>query len=121
MRKILLIEDEPVLQETYRMILSTQPYLCDYADNGLQALEKCKVKDYDLVLLDIMMPEMDGIEFLKNLDDEEFIKSKVIVMSNLSMGKEIDRVRDLGVEKIILKSDTSPKQLISIIRYHLDK
>jgi CheY-like chemotaxis protein len=121
MRKILLVEDEPILQETYRLILSTQPYITDYADNGAIALEKCKVKDYDLVLLDIMMPEMDGIGFLENLDDEDFIKSKVIVMSNLSAGKEINRVRELGVEKTILKSDTSPKQLISIVRYQLDR
>lgn len=121
MRKILLVEDEPVLQETYRMIISTQPYICDYADNGREALERCKGKEYDLVLLDIMMPEMDGIDFLEQLDDPVFTRSKVIVMSNLSAGKEIDKVKDLGVYKTILKSDISPKQLVATIRYHFDK
>lgn len=120
MRKILLVEDEPILQDAYRLILSTQPYITDYAENGAVALEKCKVTEYDLILLDIMMPKMDGIGFLESLDDKEFIKSRIIVMSNLSEGKEIDRVRELGVEKTILKSDTSPKQLISVIRYHLE-
>lgn len=98
MRKILLVEDDPVLSETYQLILSTQPYLCDYAENGKIALKMCKRKDYDLVLLDIMMPEMNGIEFIEKLDNLEFVESKIIVMSNLSSGKELDRVRELGVQ-----------------------
>lgn len=120
MRKILLVEDEPVLKDAYQIILSTQPYLCDYAENGKVALEMCKQKDYDLILLDIMMPVMNGIQFLEQVDDPDRIKPKVIVMSNLSGGKEIDRVRELGVQKAILKSDTSPNQLISLIRYHFE-
>jgi CheY-like chemotaxis protein len=121
MRKILLVEDEPILRETYEMILSTQPYLCDFAENGKVALQMCKNKKYDLILLDIMMPEMNGIEFLEHVENIDDIKSKVIVMSNLSAGKEISRARELGVRNSILKADTSPKQLISIVRYHLDK
>lgn len=120
MRRILLVEDEPVLRETYQIIIATQPYLCDYAENGKVALEMCKKKNYDLILLDIMMPEMNGIEFLENIENIDAIKSKVIVMSNLSSGKEIDRIRELGVQKSILKADTSPKELISLIRYHFD-
>lgn len=120
MRKILLVEDDPVLAETYQLIISTQPYLCDYAENGKIALEMCGKNEYDLVLLDIMMPEMNGIEFLEALGDTDFIETKVIVMSNLSAGKEIDKVRELGVQNTVLKSDTSPRQLISIIRYHFE-
>ena len=66
MRKILLVEDEPILRETYQIILSTQPYRCDVADNGKVALEKCETQDYDLILLDLMMPTMKGVEFLEN-------------------------------------------------------
>ncbi len=120
MRKILLVEDEPVLKDAYQIILSTQPYLCDFAENGKEALEMCAAKDYDLILLDIMMPVMNGIEFLENLNNPDYIQSKVIVMSNLSGGKEIDRIRELGVQRIILKADTSPSQLISMIRYHFE-
>jgi CheY-like chemotaxis protein len=121
MRKILLVEDDPVLQETYKLILSTQPYICDIAENGRVALEMCEHKTYDLILLDIMMPEMNGVEFLKQFSDEEYIKSKVIIMSNLSSGAEIEKAKVLGVQKILLKADTSPTQLISMIRYHFDK
>jgi DNA-binding response OmpR family regulator len=121
MRKILLVEDDPVLLETYKIILSTQPYICDHAENGKIALEMYRNKKYDLVLLDIMMPVMDGIEFLENINNSDEIGSRVVIMSNLSGGKEVERVKELGVNKTILKSDTSPRQLISLIRYHLDQ
>lgn len=120
MRKVLLVEDEPILQDTYRMILSTQPYRCDYAENGKVALQMCKRESYDLILLDIMMPEMNGIEFLENVDDTGTLKSSIIIMSNLSSGKEIDKARELGVQKYLLKADTSPSQLVSAIRDHFD-
>ena len=120
MRKILLVEDEPILRETYQIILSTQPYETDYVENGKEALEKCKSKKYDLILLDIMMPVMNGIEFLKSVENIHDLKSKIIIMSNLSSGKEIDEARDMGVQKHLLKSNISPSQLISEIRYHLE-
>lgn len=123
MRRILLVEDEPLLQETYQVVLSTQPYECDFAENGREALEKCAQHTYDLILLDLMMPVMSGVEFLENLEtlsklDE--IKNRIIIMSNLSSGKELNQARALGVQNHILKSDMSPKQLISAIRYQFE-
>ena len=120
MRKILLVEDEPILRETYQIILSTQPYRCDVADNGKVALEKCETQDYDLILLDLMMPTMNGVEFLENFKKLETMKSKIIILSNLSSGKELERTRELGVMRSLLKSDLSPSQLIATIRYELD-
>lgn len=120
MRKILLVEDDAVLRETYQIILSTQPYVCDFAENGSMALEKCKNTEYDLILLDIMMPVMNGIEFLEHFTKPQGVTSKVILMSNLSAGKELERAKALGVNKHILKSDMSPSQLISLVRYEFE-
>ncbi len=120
MRKILLVEDEQILRETYQLILSTLPYNIDVASDGKAALLKCQSENYDLILLDIMMPVMDGIEFLENLDKLDKMKSKIIILSNLSSGKEIDRARELGISKNFVKSDLSPTQLISAIRYQLN-
>jgi DNA-binding response OmpR family regulator len=120
MRKLLIVEDEPILRETYQLILSTQPYLCDVASDGKEALELCKEKSYDLILLDLMMPIMDGVEFLEYYNDLDGVKSKVIVLSNLSSGKEVDRALELGAEKNFVKSDLSPSQLIGLVRYELD-
>lgn len=118
MRKILVVEDEPLLRETYQLILSTQPYVCDYAENGKVALELCKTKQYDLILLDIMMPQMNGVQFIEKLDNKEDMKAKIIVMSNLSSGRDLEKMRELGIQKSMLKSDVSPKQLIAAVRYH---
>ena len=120
MRRILLVEDEPVLRETYQIILSTQPYICDVATDGKMALELCAKNDYDLILLDLMMPIMNGIEFLENYDKLEEMKSRIVILSNLSSGAELDRAYDLGVQKNLVKSDLSPKDLINAIRYDIE-
>jgi DNA-binding response OmpR family regulator len=120
MRKILIVEDEPILRETYQLILSSQPYLCDVACDGKEALELCKNKNYDLILLDLMMPIMNGVEFLENYTNLAGTKSKIIVLSNLSSGREVDRALELGAEKNFVKADLSPSQLIAAVRYDLD-
>ena len=120
MRRILLVEDEPVLRETYQIILSTQPYICDVATDGKMALELCAKNDYDLILLDLMMPIMNGVEFLEHYDKLEEMKSRIIILSNLSSGAELDRAYDLGVQKNLVKSDLSPTDLINAIRYDIE-
>lgn len=120
MRRILVVEDDPVLRDVYQTILSTQPYLCDVAANGKEALEKCQTHTYDLILLDLMMPVMSGIGFLENYKDIDAMKSKIVILSNLSSGKEIERAREIGVLKNLVKSDLSPGQLIGAIRYDLE-
>lgn len=120
MRKVLLVEDEPLLRETYQTILATQPYENDCAENGKEALEMCKNKKYDLILLDLMMPVMSGIEFIKSLENINEMKSKIIIMSNLSSGKELDEAHEWGVQKHLLKANISPTQLIAEIRYYLE-
>ena len=120
MRKILIVEDDPTLRDVYHTILSTQPYLCDTATNGKEAIEKCQKQQYDLILLDLMMPVMSGIEFLDNYNDLETMKSKIIILSNLSSGKELDRARQMGILKNFIKSDLSPSELISAIKFDLE-
>jgi CheY-like chemotaxis protein len=120
MRKILIVEDEEILRESYEMILSTEPYEVDVAVNGKEALKKCQNKRYDLILLDIMMPVMDGPTFMQHLADTSDMNSKVIIMSNLSGGDELNRALELGARNNILKSSLSPKQLIATVRYEVE-
>ncbi len=120
MHRILIVEDEPILRETYKIILSTQPYICEVASDGKAALAKCDEQTYDLILLDLMMPVMGGIDFLENYKHLDKMKSKIIIISNLSSGKELERARELGVHRNIVKSDFSPKQLIAAISHELE-
>jgi CheY-like chemotaxis protein len=68
MSKVLIVEDEAVLQEVYALVLSSNGFDVSVADNGLDGLNSVKKNVPDVVLLDIFMPVMDGKDFLKNLD-----------------------------------------------------
>lgn len=120
MRKILLVEDEDILRETYATILATQPYFCDVAENGKQALKRCQEKVYDLILLDLMMPVMSGVEFLEQFMKDAPVETRVLIISNLSSGKELDRAMELGAHRSLVKANASPKELLAAIRYELD-
>jgi CheY-like chemotaxis protein len=121
MRKILLVEDDPTLREVYNLVLSTEPYLITTAINGKDALEKCAETQYDLILLDLMMPVLDGVGFLeKYVGDEIAPPTKVIVLSNLSSGQELTKAMSYGVQKSVLKADLSPRQLLATVRYELE-
>jgi len=119
MRKILVVEDEPVLRETYELILSTQPFTVHTAENGEVALEKCSQNEYDMILLDLMMPIVNGVDFLKRFMPDAPDQTRVIIMSNLSAGAELDAAMQLGAIQSVLKASLGPKDLISLVRYDL--
>lgn len=120
MRKILLVEDEDILRDTYVTILSTQPYLLDVAENGKVALDLCQKSSYDLILLDLMMPVMDGVTFLEHFTKDDSGTSKVLIMSNLSSGTELERAMALGSYRNMVKAELTPRQLLALVRYELD-
>lgn len=121
MRKILLVEDEVALRDAYSLIISTQPYELSVAKNGQEALDLCAKDTYDLILLDLMMPVLDGVGFLeKFMTDYADARTKIVVLSNLSSGKELQKAISLGAHRTMLKADLSPKQLLSTVRYELE-
>ncbi|HSX29476.1 MAG TPA: response regulator [Candidatus Saccharimonadales bacterium] len=119
MRKILVVEDDYLLRDVYSMILSTEHHI-DTAVNGQDALEKCTNTRYDLILLDLMMPVVDGIGFLRHFSKDGELPAKVIVLSNLTSGTELTQALRLGAYKNILKSDLSPRQLLATVRNELE-
>ena len=121
MPKILLVEDEIIISEPFSLILRMQKYDLDIAGNGLEALEFCSKNSYDLILLDIMMPICSGVEFLKHADlTKTAPKTKVIMMTNLSSGKEIDEALSLGAKQSILKASVTPQKLIDLVKDELE-
>lgn len=120
MRKILIVEDEESLRDAYQIILKTQPYIVDVASDGQEALDKCQDETYDLILLDLMMPNVNGIGFLERFDSINHESTKIVVLSNLSDTANLDKAMALGASKAVLKADLSPKQLIATVRYELE-
>ena len=119
MRKILIVQDEEILRESYFLILSTEPYDIAVAGNGEEALKLVSDNNYDLILLDIMMPRVDGLMFLERCKAQHIDLPGVIVLSNLSTGDETEKALALGARKSAVKAELSPKQLISLVRYEL--
>lgn len=116
MTKVLVVEDNPVLNTAYQRILETHGHTVTTAKNGKEALEKTAAEEPEIIFLDLLMPEMGGVEFLKAYD----LKNKhpgvyVIVISNLDSDKEIEEARKLGASKYILKAHASPTQLAVLV------
>lgn len=118
---ILIVEDEAALNEAYQMILKQAGYSIKVAYNGKEALDITDDVEPDLILLDLRMPKMDGVEFLKNYNLlEKHPKVKVIIFSNYDMQKEIDEAYRLGAFRYILKTWASPQELLQLVESALD-
>lgn len=120
MRKILLVEDEGIISEPFSIVLRSRNYDVDIAANGLEALEFCKNNSYDLILLDIMMPYCNGIEFLEKASlGTKAPNTKVIMMTNLSGGNEVEEAIRLGASRSLLKASLTPNIFIDIIKQEI--
>ncbi|HSW99774.1 MAG TPA: response regulator [Patescibacteria group bacterium] len=115
-KTIMVVEDEHTLSEAYQIILRTAGYTVTVAFDGEEALRVAAETEPTLVLLDLRMPHMDGIEFLRQYNlQEKHPQVKVIVFSNYDMQKEIDEAYRLGATRYILKAWASPKELLQLV------
>ena len=122
MATILIVEDERNLNEAYQMILKNEGHEIKAAYDGTEALKITKDVEPDLILLDLRMPKMGGVEFLKKYNlKKNHPKVKVVIFSNLDTQKEIDEAYGLGAEKYMLKAWASPKELIQLVNSLLKK
>ena len=116
-KKILIVEDEIDLNEAYQMILRREGYEVLAAFDGSDALAITQDVTPDLILLDLRMPKVSGIEFLRSYKaHEKHPHVKIIVFSNLDTQKEIDEAYGLGASRYMLKAWASPKELAELVR-----
>jgi len=120
--KILLVEDDAMIREAFSIVLQLSgEYEVTTAENGQVAITLCTENTYDLILLDIMMPVLDGPGFLKEYATRwPDVATKVVIMSNLSSGSELSIARDYGVDRSVLKSSLTPGQLLAVVADVLD-
>lgn len=122
MPRILLIEDNKFLVKMYKTKLELEGYEVDVAYNGTQGLEQLRKKKPDLILLDLLMPEMDGFEFMVKLkqEDEEIANTTVIVFTNLGTEQDMEKVKDSGVVEYLIKANLTPQEVMNTIRNYLE-
>jgi len=117
MARILIIEDDPLMSRMYQKIFSFEGYEVDLADNGADGLEKVRSQKPNLVLLDIMMPKMNGLEVLSKLKSDPETKGlPVVILTNLAGEKDAETAMSKGAVKYIVKSEYEPKQVANMVK-----
>lgn len=122
MPKIVLVEDEPMISEIYQKKFSEVGFDVLTVDSGDQVLNIAKKEKIDLVLLDLILPKMNGFEVLENLKSGKYNPDiKVIIFSNLSQKEEREKAKKLGADGFISKADYTPSALVKEVQRFLNQ
>lgn len=117
MPKIIIVEDDPMLGEIYEKKFESAGFEVKLVTNGQSAQAEVESFRPDIVLLDIVLPDMDGYEILERLAKSEISKNiPVYVFSNLSAKEDIERATSLGAKGFLTKSNFTPSQLVEEVK-----
>jgi len=119
--KVAIIEDDQAISQMYRIKFESEGYDVDTAENGKLGLELAEKMVPDIILLDLMMPEMNGDEMLTLLRKTTWgAKIKVVILTNMGEQEIPEAVKKLGVSAIILKADMTPRQVAELVKKTID-
>lgn len=117
MAKVLVIEDDQLMSRMYQKIFTFEHYEVELAGNGQEGLEKVKTFQPTLILLDVMMPVMNGLETLDKLKADPTTKGiPVIMLTNLAGQQDAETALSKGAVKYIIKSEHDPKQVSDMVK-----
>jgi len=120
MAKIAIIEDDQAISQMYRLKFEALGYDVDTAENGKLGVALAETMKPNVILLDLMMPEMNGDEMLKKMRATPWGKKvKVIILTNMGEQEIPEDVKKLGVTAVVLKADMTPKQVADLIKKEL--
>lgn len=120
MPKIAIIEDDQAISQMYRLKFEAEGYETETAENGKVGLELAEKMQPDIILLDLMMPEMTGDQMLAKLRATPWGKNiKVIILTNMGEQEVPQSVKELGVVDVILKADMTPRQVAELVKKQL--
>ncbi len=117
MTKIAIIEDDPVISQMYRMKFEADGFEVNMADNGLRGVEMVEKVSPDIILLDLQMPQMNGVEALTEIRSHDWGKDvPVLILTNLGREEAPDELKKLNVTNYIVKADLTPKQVVARVK-----
>lgn len=115
--KVLLVEDSKAVQQMYRNKLTIEQFQVLTADNGMEAIKVLSQEKPDIILLDLMMPIMDGYKVLQVIKtDPKLAKIPVLVFSAKGQPEEVEKALNLGAVGYIVKATTKPNEVIEKIK-----
>ena len=114
---ILIVEDDPLMSRLYSKVFSIEGYEVITAADGEESLSAVHKNLPTLILLDVMMPKMNGLELLEKLkSDPSTKKIPVIMLTNLAGTADAEKAMTLGAVKYIVKSEYEPKQIVGMVK-----
>ena len=122
MQRIAIIEDEPSICELYKIKFEKEGYEVQVAGNGIEGLRLIESFKPHIVLLDLLMPQMNGDEMLQKLRETEWGRSiKVIILTNVSRLEAPDNLNGLGISRYIVKAELTATQVAEVVKEELAK
>lgn len=122
MTKIAIIEDDAAIHQMYRMKFESEDFDVQLADNGRSGIELVKKFQPDIILLDLQMAEVDGLEALRAIRaDAQSKTTPVIILTNLGEEESPKEIRKLGVSGYIVKADYTPRQVVAKVKQLLNQ
>ncbi len=116
-KTVLLVEDNDFIRNMYQLKLAKAGYTVVEAVDGRMALDKVAASKPDLILLDLMMPNMNGLEVLTELKKQKLVPAlPVIVLTNVMDAQTIEQAKGLGARDYIVKTDLTPSQVVEKLK-----
>jgi len=120
--KILIIEDDQLLVNMYKTKFEAEGFDVVVANDGASGLAAASTYKPNAIVLDIMMPKLSGIDFLRELGKDDWLKSiPVLVLTNLSQQDEAKKAIELGAKEYLLKASLTPGQVVDKVRTYLQQ
>jgi len=120
-QKILLVEDDKFTRELYEEVLKDAGFEVSVAIDGEEGFNKACQGGFNLVLLDVMLPKMDGLELLRSLRNKEpqVKNGPIVLLTNLTHDPVIEMAKSLGIRDNLVKSDLDPGKLVELVKGYL--
>ncbi len=118
--KVLVVEDDDLISSMYKIKFENEGFEVTVAGNGAEGLDNAKKGDFDLILLDVILPQLDGFSILSEIKKDKKAKDiPVIMLTNLGTDEDIQKGKNLGAIDYIIKSSFTPSQVSEKIKTYL--
>lgn len=115
--KVLIVEDDPTLAEMYSTKFASEGFEVLHAADGVAGVEMAKAKKPDAILLDVMMPKMDGFAALKEIKADKALKKiPVVMLTNLGQEEDIKKGKELGADDYFVKANQTPAEIVAKVK-----
>ncbi len=116
-KKILIVEDDMFIRDIYQVKFTQEGFEVVVAENGIVALEKMKDFFPDIILLDVMMPYLNGMETLRAIKAQEDLKHiPIMMLTNISEKENVIEGQELGVDSYLIKANFTPSEVVSKVK-----